>query len=162
MEMKQIHGKMLGFALVASMIATSCGGAVKRPEIELVGMRLGGIGLRGASLVAELDITNPNDFTIETDSVAYRLFANTSSSGDSWQPVLQRTHTQRIVIPEDEKTRVEIPIEFNYSEMSGAARSILDRGTFNYRIEGNAYVREPLKRTIPFTKTGNVSLSGAR
>jgi LEA14-like dessication related protein len=144
------------------MLAGACAGSVKRPEIELAGLRLGGIGLRGASLIAELDINNPNDFTIETDSVAYQLFANTSADGDSWQPVLQRTYAQRIVIPEDEKTRVEIPIEFNYSEMSGAARSILDRGTFNYRIQGNAYVREPLKRTIPFTKSGNVSLSGAR
>ena len=104
----------------------------------------------------------PNDFTIETDSITYQLFANTSSEGDTWQPVLQRTYAQRIVIPEEERTRVEIPIEFNYSEMSGAARSILNRGTFNYRIQGNAYVREPLKRTIPFTKSGNVSLSGAR
>lgn len=160
--MKPIHRNTLGIALVAAMIMSGCAGAVKRPEIELAGLRLGGIGIRGASLIAELDITNPNDFTIETDSVAYQLFANTSSDGDTWQPVLQRTFTQRMVIPEDERTRVEIPIEFNYSEMTGAARSILDRGTFNYRIQGNAYVREPLKRTIPFTKTGNVSLSGAR
>jgi LEA14-like dessication related protein len=160
--MKPIHRSILGFALFAATIASGCASAVKRPEIDLIGIRLGGIGIRGATLIAELDITNPNDFTIETDSVAYQLFANTSSDGGTWQPVLQRTFTQRMVIPEDEKTRVEIPIEFNYSEMTGAARSILDRGTFNYRIQGNAYVREPLKRTIPFTKTGNVSLSGAR
>jgi LEA14-like dessication related protein len=160
--MKRNHRLMLGLVLSASLFGAGCAGAVKRPEIELAGLRLGGIGLRGASLIAELDINNPNDFTIETDSIAYQLFANTSSDGDKWQPVLQRTYAQRIVIPEDERTRVEIPIEFNYSEMSGAARSILDRGTFNYRIQGNAYVREPLKRTIPFTKSGNVSLSGAR
>lgn len=159
--MKLIHRMTLGVALLAVGMA-GCASAVRRPEIELAGIRVGGIGLRGASLIAELDISNPNDFTIETDSIAYQLFANTSSTGDEWKPVLQRTYAQRIVIPEDERTRVEIPIEFNYSEMTGAARSILDRGTFNYRIQGNAYVREPLKRTIPFTKSGNVSLSGAR
>jgi LEA14-like dessication related protein len=120
-----------------------------------------GIGLRGASLVADLDINNQNDFSIETDSIAYRLFASTSGDG-TWQPLFQRTYTQRIVIPEDQRTRIEIPIEFNYSDLSGAARSLLDRGTFNYRIEGNAFVREPTRRTIPFTKTGNVSLQGAR
>ena len=159
-DMKIVHRMSAGIAVLAAL-AAGCA-SVKRPEIELAGIRVGGIGLRGATLIAELDINNPNDFTIETDSIAYQLFANTASSGDDWKPVLQRTYAQRIVIPEDERTRVEIPIEFNYSEMSGAARSIMERGTFNYRIQGNAYVREPLKRTIPFTKSGNVSLSGAR
>jgi LEA14-like dessication related protein len=160
--MKRNSRLMMALALAATTMFAACASAVRRPEIELAGVRVGGIGLRGASLIAELDINNPNDFTIETDSISYELFANTSSDGETWQPVLQRTYAQRIVIPEDERTRVEIPIEFNYSEMSGAARSVLNRGTFNYRIKGNAYVREPLKRTIPFTKSGNVSLSGAR
>lgn len=160
--MKQYQRMFLGLTLAGAMVGAACAGAVRRPEIELAGIRVGGIGLRGASLIAELDISNPNDFTIETDSIAYQLFANTSSDGETWHPVLQRTYAQRIVIPEDRKTRVEIPIEFNYSEMTGAARSIMDRGTFNYRIQGNAFVREPLRRTIPFTKSGNVSLSGAR
>jgi LEA14-like dessication related protein len=135
---------------------------VRRPEIELTGVRLGGVGLRGASLIAELQINNQNDFDIETDSISYRLFANTSSDGTQWEPVLQRTVTQRIVVPEEEVTRVEIPIEFNYSELSGAARTILDRGILNYRIDGHAFVREPMRRMIPFTHTGSVSLSGAR
>jgi LEA14-like dessication related protein len=152
-------------ASVAVLLMISAGyagcGSVKRPEIELAGVRVAGIGLRGASLIADLDINNPNDFDIETDSITYQLSGNTSGDG-TWQPMFQRTYAQRIVIPEDQRTRVEIPIEFNYSDLSGAARSLLDRGTFNYRIEGNAYVREPMRRTIPFTKTGNVSLQGAR
>ncbi|HEY0674553.1 MAG TPA: LEA type 2 family protein [Longimicrobiales bacterium] len=148
---------VIAFGLVGSGCAS-----VRRPEIELTGVRVGGIGLRGASLIAELDINNQNDFDIETDSIAYRLFANTSSDGSTWEPVLQRTMTQRILIEEDKTTRVEIPIEFNYSELSGAARTIIDRGILNYRIEGQAFMREPMRRTIPFTKTGSVSLSGAR
>jgi LEA14-like dessication related protein len=123
---------------------------------------VGGIGLRGASLIAELDIENENDFDIETDSITYQLFANTASTGENWQSVLQRSYTQRIVIAEDKVTRVEIPIDFNYSDFSGAARTIIDRGMLNYRIQGQAFVREPLRRTVPFTKTGSVSLTGAR
>jgi LEA14-like dessication related protein len=160
--MKRINGMKAGLLLLAVGLASSCASAVRRPEIELTGIRVGGIGLRGASLIADLDIDNRNDFDIETDSITYQLFANTSSSGESWQPILQRSYTQRIVIAEDKVTRVEIPIEFNYTDLSGAARAILDRGTMNYRIQGNAFVREPLRRTIPFTKTGNVSLSGVR
>lgn len=148
--------------LLLTTVAAGCIGRVRKPEVTLNAVRVAGIGLRGASLVAELDINNRNDFTIETDSIRYELFANTSGDGTNYAPVLQRTFTQRVVIDEDKTTRVEIPIEFNYSDLSGAARAILDRGTFNYQLRGNVFVREPMRRTIPFTHTGNVSLQGAR
>jgi LEA14-like dessication related protein len=152
---------VLMVALLAT-VAAGCIGRVRRPEVVLNSVRVAGIGLRGASLIAELDINNQNDFDIETDSIKYQLFANTSGDGSTWSPVLQRTYAQRILIKEEQTTRVEVPIEFNYSDLSGAARAILDRGTFNYQIKGDVFVREPLKRTMPFTKTGNVSLQGAR
>jgi LEA14-like dessication related protein len=155
----RIHRLLLAMAVTAA-VAAGCG-SVRAPEVELNAIRVAGIGLRGASLVAELDINNVNDFDIETDSIAYQLFGNTGSSG-AWEPVLQRTVSQRIVLPEDRMTRVEIPIEFDYSDLGGAARAILDRGTFNYRIQGQVFVREPLRRTMPFTKTGRLSLTGAR
>jgi LEA14-like dessication related protein len=152
---------VFAIALLA-MFAAGCIGRVRKPEVVLNTVRVGGIGLRGASLIAELDINNQNDFDIETDSIAYELFANTSGDGSTWSPVLARTWAQRVLIKEEETTRVEIPIEFNYSDLSGAARAILDRGTFNYQIRGNVFVRAPLRRTMPFTHTGNVSLQGAR
>ena len=147
--------------LVLSLLAGACA-SVRRPEVQLTGVRLGGIGLRGASLVAELEISNPNSFDIATDSIGYRLYANTSTSGTQWEPVLQRTVTQRIVARGSDVTRVEVPIDFNYSELSGAARTILERGVLNYRIEGHAFVREPMRRALPFEHTGSLSLSGAR
>ncbi len=159
--MKRNQRSLSGILLLVSVLASACT-TVRRPEIELTGVRLGGVGLRGATLVAELQIDNRNDFDIETDSIMYRLFANTSAEGTQWEPVLQRTFTQRIVVPEEEVTLVEIPIEFNYSEVSGAARTILQRGILNYRIEGQAFVRQPMRRAIPFKHTGSVSLSGAR
>jgi LEA14-like dessication related protein len=152
---------MLVVALLAIVVA-GCIGRVRKPEVVLNTVRVAGIGLRGASLIAELDINNQNDFDIETDSISYQLFANTSGDGTTWAPVLERTWAQRVMIKEEQTTRVEIPIEFNYSDLSGAARAILDRGTFNYQIRGNVFVREPLRRTMPFTHTGNVSLQGAR
>ncbi len=160
--MKRMNSAKLTMLVLAALIGTSCASSVRRPEIELTGIRVAGIGLRGASLIADLDINNQNDFDIETDSITYQLFANTAASGEDWQPVLQRTYAQRILVEEDKITRVEIPIDFDYRDLSGAARAIIDRGMLNYRIQGNAFVREPLRRTIPFSRTGNVSLTGAR
>jgi LEA14-like dessication related protein len=158
--MRMMHRGILAAALV-TVVAAGCIGRVRKPEVVLSGVRVAGIGLRGATLIADLDINNQNDFDIETDSITYELFANTSGDGN-WSPVLQRTFKQRVVIKEEETTRVEVPIEFNYTDLSGPARAILDRGTFNYQLRGNVFVREPMRRTMPFTKTGNVSLQGAR
>ena len=59
-------------------------------------------------------------------------------------------------------TPVEIPIDFTYSAVSGALRSIMDRGTFDYRVEGVVALREPLRTEIPYRHSGNVSLQGVR
>ena len=145
-----------------ALLLGACSSAIKTPEIVLTSIDVGGIGLRGATLVANLEIANPNDFDIETDSIAYELEAANPSEAGSYSRVTQGTVTQRIKVNDNDRTRVEIPIEFAYSSLSGAMRSIMDRGTFNYRVRGTAYVREPLRRTVPFTKSGNISLAGAR
>ncbi|MGQ0814238.1 MAG: LEA type 2 family protein, partial [Gemmatimonadota bacterium] len=90
------------------------------------------------------------------------LEADSPSEAISWSLVTQGTVTQRIKVDYHKRTRVEIPIEFAYSNLSGALRSILDRGTFNYRIRGTAFVSEPLRRPVAFSKSGNISLAGAR
>ena len=151
-------GRLLAFA--ALLFIAACG-SVRAPSVELNTVRVAGIGIRGASLIAELDIHNTNDFTIETDSITYQLLGNTGSEGE-WSPLLQRTLAQRIVLEEDRMTRVEIPIEFTYRELGPAASAIIDRGSFNYRIQGQVFVREPLRRTMPFTKSGSLSLAGSR
>ena len=149
-------------ALLLAVAAAGCVGRVRQPEGRLAGVSVGGFGLRGATLLAELDIINPNDFDIETDSIAYEMEASEPGSSATFTRVTQATYTQRIKVDDNGHSKVEIPIEFNYTGLSGALRGIMDKGTFNYRVRGNVYVREPLKRTIPFSKSGNMSLAGAR
>ena len=87
MRMKRMSRATAGLAVLAVLLASACA-TVKRPEIELIGVRVGGVGLRGATLIAELDVNNPNGFEITTDSIAYQLLANTAGSGaEQWQPV---------------------------------------------------------------------------
>jgi len=152
--------RVAGLLAVAAM--AGCLGRAKQPEVKLAGVRVAGIGLRGATVIADVEISNPNDVTLETDSVTYLFEASDPSGGGTWSPVTRGTYTQRIQVRDNSRTQLEIPLEVSYANMSGAMRSILDKGTFNYRISGNAYLREPLRRTIPFTKSGNLSLQGAR
>lgn len=159
--MKSNAGKILLVALLGAL-SGACIGRVRVPVVELTGIRLGGIGLRGATLIAQLNIDNRNDFTIEADSITYEFEASTPGTTENWTPVTKGTNTQRIRIDEDRKTTVEVPIEFTYSGLGGPVRSIMDRGTFNYRVRGKVFLREPLRRTVPFSETGNLSLIGAR
>src|SRR5687768_12352638 len=95
----------IGTILLTVVTLGACG-SVKKPEVMLQNVRVAGIGLKGATLVADLDIKNGNDFDIETDSITYELFANTSTTG-SWDTVLKRTFSQHVKIEEEEATRVE-------------------------------------------------------
>ena len=160
--MTLINRSIFSCVLTGAMLAAGCSSALKQPEITLASLSVGGIGLRGATLVAHVDIRNPNSFDLETDSITYELEAADANDPNRWARVSQGVVTERIKVDDHGSTTVEIPIEFNYSSLSGAMRSIIDRGTFNYRVRGNAYVREPLRRSVPFSKTGNLSLSGAR
>jgi LEA14-like dessication related protein len=159
--MKSKANKILLVGLLG-VLAAACIGRVRAPIVELTGIRFGGIGLRGATLIAQLDIDNPNDFSIETDSITYEFEASNPSETENWTPVTKGTNTQRIRIDEERKTAVEVPIELSYSGLTGPVRSIMDKGTFNYRVRGKVFLREPLRRTLPFSEKGNLSLVGAR
>ncbi|MGQ0814462.1 MAG: hypothetical protein ACT4O1_08340, partial [Gemmatimonadota bacterium] len=60
---------------VSALTMAACSSAVKQPEVTLANIGVGGIGLRGATIIAELEIANPNDFDIETDSIVYEFEA---------------------------------------------------------------------------------------
>ena len=148
--------------LTLTVLAGGCIGRVKQPEVTLTSVDVAGIGLKGASLVANLEIKNPNDLTIQSDSIQYQLFANTSAGTASWTPVFSRTYGVPITLKSGGTTKVQVPVDFDYASIQGPLRAIMDRGTFNYRMQGRVYLSEPLKRVLPFDKTGNVSLQGVR
>jgi len=150
--------------LLIALMAASCSKVIRQPEINLTGVKLGGIGLRGGTLVAQLQVRNPNSFDIETRQITYdlKIAAPDSTNTPQWLDFASGTFTEPIKIEDGGTTTVEVPIEFSFSTVGGALRSILDRGTFNYRVEGTVALREPLSRTVPYRHTGNVSLQGVR
>lgn len=141
---------------------TACSSAVRQPEVTLEGVRVGGIGLRGGTLYAQVHITNPNGFALETESMTYDLQVPGTDEANSWVSFAQGTITERIRVREHSATTVEVPVQFRYDDLGGAVRSMLDTGTFNYRVRGDVRLTQPFGRTIPYSKTGVVSLDGIR
>jgi LEA14-like dessication related protein len=148
--------------LPALLLAAACSSMVRQPEVRLESVRVGGIGLRGGTLYAQFYVGNPNGFDVETRSVTYDMQVEDPDSAGSWVTFSQGTVNEEIRVRGNSSTVIEVPIQFRYDDLGGALRSILDTGTFNYRVRGDVRLSEPVGRTFPYSKTGVVSMSGAR
>ena len=146
--------------LIAAALLLSLSACIRAPEVELTGVRVGGIGFRGATLIAELEITNPNRLAIETDSITFELAAQDASTPGTWSPVTAGTNTQRFRVERQNTATAEIPIELAYARFSTPMRSIVESGRFNYRVSGQVFVKKPLPKRIPFSQEGSIALLG--
>ena len=153
--------KML-LAVAALALTTACFGRYTQPEVRFDGLRLGGLGLRGGTVYAQLQVINPNPFTLRTSELTYDLELAAAGGGPEWVRLAEGTFGERIEVPARDSAAVEIPIEFAYGDLGGALRTIMDRGTVDYRVSGRVRLTDPLDRSIPYRRTGKVSLAGVR
>ncbi|MBR9990612.1 MAG: LEA type 2 family protein [Gemmatimonadetes bacterium] len=144
------------------LIAGACSSAVRQPEVRLESVRVGGIGLRGGTLHAQVYVGNPNSFGLETRSITYDMQVEHPDSAGRWVSFAQGTVDEPVRVGGNSSTIIDVPIQFRYDDLGGALRSIIDTGTFNYRVSGDVRLSEPVGRTVPYSKTGIVSLSGVR
>jgi LEA14-like dessication related protein len=163
--MRRFERAFLTILMGAGLMSTGCvNKMIRQPEIALTNVKIGGIGLRGGTIVAELEIKNPNSFDLETESIRYDLKVSDrdANNQERWLDFAKGVFQEKIQVQDGQTAKVEIPIEFKYSAASGAIRSIMDRGTFNYQVDGVVNLRQPLNRDIPFSRRGNISLQGVR
>lgn len=150
-------------SLALLVVVTACGSVFEQPQVNLRSVQLGGLGLRGGTLLVNLEITNPNSFTLSANQLEYQLaIANTEVTNDTtWMDLATGLYAEPFSVGGGATENVQIPVEFTYSSLSGAATSVLRAGTFSYRATGTVEVRTPLgTRAVPFRKGGMVSLLG--
>lgn len=148
--------------IAAALVGTlaGCSHAFREPQVSLANVVTGGFGLKGGSVVAQLEVKNPNPFTLSTRSIEYKFeVLDASKSDTSWVSVTKGTIDKPIRVGSNDRTIVEIPIEFNYSDFGAVQRSVMDRGSFKYRVTGSVDLVDPIKRTIPFRKQDTFSLA---
>ncbi|HET9439001.1 MAG TPA: LEA type 2 family protein [Longimicrobiales bacterium] len=149
-------------AAVAAVVGLLTGSCMESPTVDLTRVRVGGIGFQGATLIAELEVENPNRFALETDSVTFELQAQDAGAGNAWTPVAAGAHAQRFRVEQKSAGRVEVPIELAYARLSAPVRSIIQSGRFNYRLSGAVFVRRPMPKRVPFAQDGSIALFESR
>jgi LEA14-like dessication related protein len=152
-------------SIALALMATGCGGSIfRQPEITLESVQIGGLGLSGGTLVVDLQVVNPNRFSLSANRLNYDLALRDPETTDTtWVDFASGAYDQPFSVGGGETAHVQIPVSFSYSGLGAAAGSMLRRGTFTYRATGTANVGTPLgSRQVPFRKTGTVSLLGTR
>ncbi len=152
--------RLIPVAALALGSLTACSSAFREPEVNLLKVVPNGIGLRGGSVTVQLEVHNRNRFGLRTEKVDYHFeVLDNSKSEETWVSVSKGVIDKSLEVGSGDRTIVEIPVDFKYDDFGTAARSIMDRGSFRYRISGNVDLREPLRRTVPFRKTDTFNLS---
>lgn len=152
---------LLAAALALVWAAAACVPKVKEPEVRLAGVRVGGLGLQGGLLYVRLSVINPNRFALETEGLTYDVELSDPGAGEErWIDLAEGTFGEEIRVEAHDSTVVEIPVEFRYSGIGGALRSLLATGTFQYRVSGRVAIEEPLRTEIPYRHRGTVTLTG--
>jgi LEA14-like dessication related protein len=154
------------FALLFALLLAGCGSSVyKQPQVTLEGVQIGGLGLRGGTLMVHLEIVNPNRFALNASQLNYDLALRDPSQPNdtTWVDFASGVHDVPFSVAAGDTARVQIPIEFSYAGIGSAANSLLRSGTFTYRASGVVDVRTPLgSYGVPFNRRGTVTLMGTR
>jgi LEA14-like dessication related protein len=156
-------GVRRAFALTAwlavTMVPAGCASLFQAPEVRLQSVRVVGLGLTGGTLEAGVLVSNPNRYALRTAQLSYALdLADAGTSGDAWNPLANGQLEREVEIPATDSIVVPIPIEFTWSGVGSAIRSLIERGTFDYRVSGALHLRSPIRREVPYRRTGTLSL----
>lgn len=156
-----------GLPVLLLLLLAACGGStVRQPEVTLEGVQLGGLGLRGGTLLVNVKVYNPNRFALNANELRYDLSISQDAAGAQdadWVDFASGTYDRSFAVGGRDTAHVQIPVEFSYSGFGSAASSILRSGTFTYRANGEVDVRTPLGTfAVPFNRRGTVTMAGVR
>lgn len=145
-------------------VASGCVSSVfNQPQVTLESVQVGGLGIRGGTLLVSVQVINPNRFSLSADQLNYQLSVTDPEdrSDSTWIDFATGTYSEGFSVGARDTAVVQIPVEFSYAALGAAAGSIARAGTFTYRASGTVDVRTPLgMRQVPFRKRGTVALIG--
>jgi len=108
--------------------------AIRNLEIDVVGVKLEGIGLSGVTLDLTLLLYNPGGIKAVLDRMELDVYVNDVYLGHASVP-------RRVDIPPGRSRTASVEVNVPYADAVKAAISALRSGRVNVRVEGTAYVK---------------------
>jgi len=106
----------------------------KMPVIKFKGVKLKEMGFTSASVLAQVEVSNPNDFILGLKQLSYDLNINQAKWGSG--QIEQATS-----IPEKGKAIIGIPLQLDLLSMGTAALTLLkDKPDLDYHLTGDATI----------------------
>ena len=104
------------------------------PGIQLKDIKLESLSFTAASIIAQVEVNNPNNFNLDVSNFNYQLNINQKKWG-------QGNITQAGTIPKKGKGIISIPLQLDLMSMGSAMFSILQsKAPLEYQLTGNATV----------------------
>lgn len=150
--------RILMLSGIAALAA--CVPSVEQPEVRLEGARLASVGLRGGVIEVRLSVHNPNRFAVQAQGLTYDIDVR-DPDRDTWVPFTDGRLDGDLRVGGRETAEVMVPVEFTYRGLGEAMRSLIDRGSFDYRLSGVVELQAPVRRDIRYQHSGRYGQAGA-
>jgi LEA14-like dessication related protein len=142
------------------LFAGACVPNFREPEVRLDEVRVGGLGFRGGTLYVHLVVANPNSFRLQGSTMRYTVEMNDQGSGGGrWMDLATGSVDRVLRVEANDSAVIEVPVDFTYSGLGSAIRSVLQTGELQYRLSGSMRVEQPIRRGVPFRHEGRVALA---
>ncbi len=128
----------------------------KIPDIKIKDVKVKNLSFTSADLIAQVEVSNPNDFDLGLSNLNYQLTVNQQNWG-------QGKINKNSSIPKKGKGIVEIPVKLNMlSAGKSAYNALVNKAPMEYQLTGNVTVDTGLellkKQNIPLDIKGTTSI----
>ena len=128
----------------------------KIPDIKIKDVKVKNLSFTSADLIAQVEVSNPNDFDLGLSNLNYQLTVNQQNWG-------QGNINQNSSIPKKGKGLVEIPVKLNMlSAGKSAYNALINKAPMEYQLTGNVTLDTGLellkKQNIPLDIKGITSI----
>jgi len=149
---------MRHLALISVLALAACAGNsapgpdILPPQVELTQIGIRNFGLTGGTLDTRVSIRNPNSTVIRSTGITLSLDVQGHRFGTT-----ESAHAFELA--GDSTVTFVVPIQFQWSTVGLAARSVLNTGDVQYAISGRTFLLVEGKIwRFPFAHEGNVPL----
>lgn len=129
-------------AIVGLAVLGACREVAERvfepPRAEFRDVRIGGLGVAGASLEVALAVRNPNAFRLTATSASYRLLVEDSVE------VGRGATTDTFTVAAHDSATVRLPLDVEWAALRRAVRGAAGDGRVEYRIVGEIRADTPV------------------